>query len=122
MRALRTGPTTGGTDVANTAAIRVSPPSTSSMYTTSADLNPMCGCAGLVLSILTMSTGLPAPPARPEKGEASEATALVAPGDELTEDGDEVEDDAAVGEADCDEQPPTTSAASTPRAPMRRTV
>src|SRR3954447_3717775 len=34
----------------------------------SASSMPTCGCAGLVLSIFTTSTGLPSPPAHPVNG------------------------------------------------------
>ena len=58
-----------------------------SCRTMSASLRPACGWAKVVLSNFTTSTGFPAPPARPENGEASAAMPVSA---DALADGDDV--------------------------------
>ena len=77
IRALLTGPMIGGICEEKTAANRVRPPSTCSMYTKSAAANPICGCASGVSSIFTTRTG-PSTPSRPLR--TLFALGLVAPG------------------------------------------
>src|SRR4051794_37540884 len=105
MRALRTGPTRGGIFEENTAMIRVTPPSTCSTYTTSADRSPIWGWAACVLSIFTASTGLFSPRVPPLNGFVAGAVgdgeAVVAPGA------------AAGGEACCAPPEQATSAPQT---------